>query len=297
MIHAGRRLQRKRLPVEPDVLHRHPARRHPLSCQPPAHGRRIDRPHTSNSRREVRNVEARPETDFKDLPLKPTAHAATYWRELAAVHDRVYDAGQNLVLVNPHLGSIRDNAAVHNGHIASGPWLRRSGPRPRSACHQPRMPDSARGDRQDGHGGRGGVSAHRAGLGGWVDEAPDALRGGGSARGEGPCAAGTCAVATASSAPARVRRCSRRMAASSAATSTRLPFCRAAMAKNPAADTRPSARWRTSAGDGGVRTGGRAREPGPLPDDGHRGSVPLRGQHDTSSQIDASWCVRKICAP
>ena len=32
------------------------------------------------------------------LPLKTTAHAATYWRGLAAVHDRVYDAGQNLVL-------------------------------------------------------------------------------------------------------------------------------------------------------------------------------------------------------
>jgi hypothetical protein len=43
----------------------------------------------------VQNIEARPETDFKDLPLKPTAHAATYRRELTAVHDRIDDAGQN----------------------------------------------------------------------------------------------------------------------------------------------------------------------------------------------------------
>ena len=31
------------------------------------------------------------------------------------------------------------------------------------------------------------MSARRAGLGGWVDEAPGALGGGGSAQGEGPC--------------------------------------------------------------------------------------------------------------
>ena len=65
----------------------------------------------------MRKVETRPETDLEDLPLKPTTHAATYRRELAAAHHRVYDAGKDLVLVNPHRASIGDSAAVHDRHI------------------------------------------------------------------------------------------------------------------------------------------------------------------------------------
>jgi hypothetical protein len=94
------------LPVEVDVLHRHAARRNPLGCKLAPDGRRVDRSDSGDRGRIVGDVQTRAESDLEHVAVERSGDASTDRRELAAAHDQVGEARNDLILIEPHPVSI-----------------------------------------------------------------------------------------------------------------------------------------------------------------------------------------------
>jgi hypothetical protein len=62
----------------------------------------------------VRDVQARAKTDLYYVTFKQSSDANADWRELAAAHDEVGEARNNLILVEAHRASIAELTARPN---------------------------------------------------------------------------------------------------------------------------------------------------------------------------------------